>query len=165
MTDVIISQDLLKTMFDYREDGHLINKTLRPNAPIGAVAGCIQKRTGYRHMSVKGVLREAHQWIFIYHHGWLPTQIDHIDTNPLNCRIENLRPATSSQNGRNKKLNCNNKSGIKGVNWFRRDGKWEAKCKVDGKLHFLGRFADIKDAETVVRKFREEHHGEFCNHG
>jgi len=62
--------------------------------------------------------------IFLYHHGYLPKFVDHIDGNKKNNRIENLREATKSQNAMNQKVSTRNTSGIKGVMWHKRDKKW-----------------------------------------
>ena len=91
-------------------------------------------------------------------------QIDHINGNILDNRIENLRKATYAENQWNAKTRVDNKSGIKGVCWNSKLNKWYAQIKHNKKLHYLGVFKDKKEAEKVVRKKRDELHGEFARH-
>ena len=54
-------------------------------------------------------------------------QIDHIDRNPTNNHISNLRQATPSQNAQNKVS--------KGYCYDKSTGKWVAYLRIDGKLY------------------------------
>ena len=159
-----LTQDEVRRLFDYHEDGYLIRRVYTSwRAQIGDVAGHCGAQ-GYRRISINHRNFLAHRLIFLWHHGWLPIEVDHLDLDRTNCRIEYLRAATPAQNMWNTSSPLG-KSGVKGVYWFPRTRKWVARCKVRGKCHSLGYYSDIKDAEAVVRKFREEHHGEFANHG
>ena len=91
-------------------------------------------------------------------------QIDHINGNILDNRIENLRKATYAENQWNAKTRVDNKSGIKGVSWHKATKRWLAQIKHNKTLHYLGVFKDKKKAEEVVRKKRNELHGEFARH-
>lgn len=158
-------QACVRELFDYREDGALIRRyATGRNSKAGEVVGGVTD--GYLLTRVWGVKRCVHRLVFLWHHGWLPKEVDHKDGNPLNNRVDNLRPATRSQNLCNTRLSRRNTSGIKGVSWAPRQKKWHAQCRIKplGLVH-LGYHSDIKDAEAAVRKFREEHHGEFANHG
>lgn len=57
---------------------------------------------------------------------------DHINGERLDCRADNLRAATASQNGANSKRRINNTSGFKGVSWHG-CGKWQAYIRVHGE--------------------------------
>ena len=152
---------ILKNKFDY-VDGDLIYKDGRS---AGKAAGTISTSHGYRNLHVEGKLYLAHRMIYLYCHGYLPPVIDHIDTDKLNNRIENLRPATMEQNGYNSRMGKNNTSGIKGVSWHKVTGKWQVRLRVKGKQLWLGCYDDIKDAQAVMKRYREQLHGEFTNHG
>lgn len=91
--------------------------------------------------------------------GW--GRVDHIDGDGLNNRRENLRPATSSQNNRNAKRRSDNTSGFKGVTWRRRERKWAAQIRVDGKNMYLGHFDSPEAAHAAYCKASAELHGEF----
>lgn len=72
--------------------------------------------------------------------------VDHIDRNGLDCRVANLRPATSMQNARNRKCQYSSISGFKGVGWRKDRGWYSASITIDGKRIWLGHFYDVKDA-------------------
>lgn len=120
---------------------------------------------GYGKIKIQGRAFGTHKLIFLYHYGYIPTLIDHIDRNPSNNRIENLRECNISENNRNSKLNKNNKSGIKGVYWNTNEKKWVARCYVYNKQYHLGYFKNKLDAEKAVKEFRILHHGSFYSHG
>jgi hypothetical protein len=86
--------------------------------------------------------------------------VDHIDNNPKNNNINNLRWATTSENSTNKVKLSNNTSGVTGVCWHKRDNKWYAYIKINNKLKHLGYFNTIEEAkeariEAVNKMFKE----------
>lgn len=92
-------------------------------------------------------------------------QVDHRSRHGLDCTRGNLREATRVQNNANQGLRADNTSGVKGVSWERRPGKWRAEVSVNGKNRRLGLFVNLADADVVVRAAREALHGEFVCHG
>ena len=82
--------------------------------------------------------------------------IDHININPLDNRIENLRVVNQSQNNkkRNKQKNCSSK--YIGVCWFKRDSKWKAAIAIDGKKKNLGLFDTEEEAHLAYKKAYNE---------
>lgn len=96
-----LTQDLLKELFSYR-DGDLYWKKSRSGIKIGCSAGTIDDR-GYRVIKINGKSYKGHRLMFLYHHGYLPEFLDHVDGDPLNNDIDNLREATKQENGRNRK--------------------------------------------------------------
>jgi hypothetical protein len=151
----MVTQKLLQDVFSY-QDGELIRK--------GKVAGSINKR-GYRCIYLDTKIYKAHRLIFLYHHGYLPEQVDHVDGNKLNNRIENLRAANNSVNMMNRGLMKNNTSGSKGVFWCKDYQKWRVAVRINKKLRSFGRFEDIELAELVAIEVRNKYHKEFANHG
>ena len=97
--------------------------------------------------------------------GYLPTQIDHIDNDKTNNRIENLRDVTGNQNQQNRPLNSNNKSGVKGVHWDSCNRKWKAQVRVNSTTKHIGMFTELADAAEAVKQARIKYHGEYANHG
>jgi hypothetical protein len=92
-------------------------------------------------------------------------EVDHKDGDGLNNRRYNLRLATVSENQRNRRLDLDNKSGIKGVCFNARLGKWRAYITHQGKNLHLGFFTFIDEAAAARSKASAELHGEFRRFG
>lgn len=148
-------QELLNDLFEYK-DGELIRKVSSrgPNSRVGDSAGTLRP-DGRVHVHVEGKNYLRSRLIWILHHGAIPEglEIDHIDRDRANDRIENLRVATRSQNLHNRKG--------KGYYWNKRDGYWEAQIHHQGKKINLGyfkcetaaRFAYIKAKNKIAEEF------------
>lgn len=89
--------------------------------------------------------------------------IDHRDGNGLDCRKENLRLATVTQNLRNKKRYDNNLSGYKGVMFAKWMNQWRARIRVNGVLKHLGYFDNPILAARAYDSAAREFFGEFAN--
>jgi hypothetical protein len=87
--------------------------------------------------------------------------IDHINNNPLDNRIQNLRWCNQSENGMNHKIPKNNTSGFKGINWYK--NRWCARITINNKNKNLGRFENLQDAINARRTASNELFGEFQN--
>jgi len=73
-------------------------------------------------------------------------EVDHINGDPLDNRLSNLRIVTHSINLRNRSLPINNKSGKTGVSWSLRDKRWRAYIKMNNKQKHLGYYNNKEDA-------------------
>lgn len=106
----------------------------------------------------------AHRVAWWLSYGFEPDgEVDHINGNRTDNRLVNLRLATREQNARNCKIKNTSSTGIKGVS---RDRKtFKASCYLNGVRNYLGNFKTPESAAEAVRKFREENHKEFHNHG
>jgi hypothetical protein len=150
--------------FDYK-DGDLYWKEDRGSQKCkGKMAGT-QDHRGYLRVRVRelGGSMLVHRIIFAMHHGYLPAEVDHIDGDKSNNRIENLREVTRSQNQMNKGRNGQNKSGCKNVYFYR--NKWGVKLVVNKKSLFIGVFESLELADLVAHSAREKYHGDYANHG
>lgn len=87
-------------------------------------------------------------------------QVDHIDGNRLNNIRENLRLASNSQNGKNRRISKLNKSGYKGV--YKVRDKWRVAIKVNYKLIHLGYFNTPEEAHKAYCEAAIKYHGEFA---
>ena len=105
-----------------------------------------------------------HRLIFLDSHGYLPGQVDHIDGNPGNNCVSNLRAATNAQNARNAKRRSTNTSGVKNVCWHRQIRRWRVQLCVDGKGVSFGCFATLEEATTAAEQARADTFGEFARH-
>jgi hypothetical protein len=113
-------------------------------------------------MRVDGVVYTLHRLIFIYHHGYAPKIIDHINNDRSDNRIENLREATQQQNCLNRKLHKNNTSGVKNVRWDKKCQKWVVELSINRKRRFFGWHEDLEFAELVALEARDKYHGVFA---
>jgi len=156
-----LTQDDVKKMFEYK-DGNLYWKTTKKTNLLGKRVGYLQSN-GYTRVNIKNKPKYLHRLIFLYHYGhWPSQQIDHIDGNPKNNRIENLREATNAQNNYNKTKCDRNTSGYKGVSWSKAANKWESYVTIDGKRKYLGIYENIQDAAKVASNARKKLHVEFA---
>lgn len=142
-----ITQEEVKRLFDYREDGNLIRKVSIGNQiRIGGVAGYIGG-IGYRVIGINYIQYYSHRLVFLYHHGYIPeNEIDHIDRDILNNRIENLREVSRQCNVRNSGNRSTNTSGVKGVCWDKQCNKWVAQIVIDGKNKKIGTHIEFNEA-------------------
>lgn len=146
------------------ETGRVLWKHQTGGLPRGAVAGSY-KATGYRHIKLDGRLFQAHRIAWALHYGeWPNGNIDHINGDPADNRIANLRCVPQSENNKNARRRKDNTSGVTGVLWYKARGKWGAKINHDGKPIFLGLYPSIQDA-IAARRRAEAEYGYHSNHG
>lgn len=90
------------------------------------------------------------------------TRVDHINHDTLDQRKSNLRVCTIGQNGSNRKLQTNNSSGYKGVDWRKADRKWRAQIQVHGKSIHIGYYDSPVDAARAYDESAAVYHGKFA---
>jgi hypothetical protein len=88
--------------------------------------------------------------------------VDHRDLDGLNNTRANLRPATPTENVRNRRTPKNNSSGYKGVDFHKASNKWRARINVDSKCIELGFFGSPEEAAAAYNQAATERHGEFA---
>lgn len=154
----MITQDKLKQLCEY-VDGRLVWRVSTGRVKRGAVVG--GKCGRYYAAQVDGNKCYVHQLVFLYHHGYVPATIDHIDGNPANNTVENLRACTQTQNSQNAGLSRRNTSGAKNVSWDKGRSKWVVQVRVNGKSTNFGRYSTFDEAVEVARKVRQTYFGEF----
>lgn len=164
-----LTQEMVREMFDYREDGKLIRRhSIMGNGnKAGKVVGTTPDGTRsnrYSATKIHGQHWCVHKLIYLYHYGVVPKQLDHINRNTADNRIENLRPASAVQNSCNRKLFSNNTSGCKGVSWMKQSKKWLSYVSVNNKIKRLGLFDDLELADFVSTEARDLYHGKYANH-
>lgn len=121
---------------------------------------------GYRcgTFQCNGVYYRAllHRLIWAYINGeWPKGEIDHIDCDRLNNKIQNLREASSAQNKQNRGRQHNNQAGLKGV-IPAPSGRFIAQIRLGGRSTHLGTFDTPEQAHAVYVSAAREHHGEFA---
>ena len=86
--------------------------------------------------------------------------VDHINRDPLDNRLSNLRVCTHGQNMKNRSYNFVGKSGHTGV--YKNGKKWKAVICCDGIVHNLGLYENIDDAIKARKIAEKEYFGEFA---
>lgn len=87
-------------------------------------------------------------------------RIDHKDGDGLNCQRSNLRIATCSQNGFNRDLQRNNKTGFRGV--YKAKEKFRAQIRINRQALALGYFDTAEQAARAYDTKALEMAGEFA---
>lgn len=125
-----------------------------------------QQRNSYHGIRIDRALILVHRLIWVLHYGeWPKGELDHINGDKFDNRIENLRDCTKSENMRNQKLRSDSTSGFPGVH-FCKDKKnkpWVARIGMNRRWKTLGYFATREEAiecrkrEQVNFGFSEAH--------
>jgi hypothetical protein len=153
--------DVLSKLLSYNpETGDIVWLETRSHAVPGAVAGWV-KKNGRREISVCGKTVQASRvaWA-LYHKEWPDAQVDHINLNPLDNRISNLRLATQAENHWNVGPRKTNKTGLKGVCKIR--GVYIAQIQKNKRKTYLGSFKSAEEAHRAYRKAAASLHNEFA---
>jgi hypothetical protein len=93
---------------------------------------------------------------------WPKDIVDHINGVRDDDRWENLRAATQGQNCLNTARRSDNTSGVKGVGWNTRLGKWHARVKIGGQQHHCGYLDNLEDAKLARETKAGQLHGAFA---
>lgn len=136
-----LTQERLRELFHYDPGTGLFTRLVAAgSARIGSVAGCDDGH-GYFKITVDyhPYRRGRLAWLYMTGH-WPENEIDHRNLNKADDRWSNLRNATDSQNQANKTKPQSNKSGLKGVSWQKRSGKWRSAISIGHKNQSLGFF-------------------------
>lgn len=140
-----LTQDYVRELFDYK-DGVLYWKVVKAaRIKVGDTAGYVSN--GYLLTRVNGKNYKNHRLVWLYEYGYFPeNDIDHIDRDCSNNKINNLREVSRQCNLRNTGDFNHNTSGVKGVSWCNRAKKWRAYIKINQKNKHLGRYEDFDNA-------------------
>ena len=155
-----LTKKYLHDLFEYCE-GHLYWKVSKRGVKKNQPAGTINLH-GYWQTQIDGKIYKNHRLIFLMFYGWLPDQIDHIDRNSLNNKIENLRQATNAENQRNSKVKVTSLSGIKNIKWEKRRKKWLVRLTINGQEKHFGYFSNLEIAKTKALEARKLYYGDFA---
>lgn len=142
-----ITQKRLKEIVEYSQKTGEFKWRIRNKCSpkfVGDGAGWTNE---YSYLYLDGETYPAHRAAWLYVYGYMPeNEIDHINRNKSDNRINNLREVSHLCNMRNKGIYKNNKSGVTGVNWHQQSQKWVASIRVEKKLIYLGIYETVLSA-------------------
>jgi hypothetical protein len=116
--------------------------------------------TGYYRISFDSKRYMAHRVAWLYVYGEWPKQdIDHINGNPGDNRIENLRDVPNRINRQNmRRPRGPSQSGLLGVFMHKESGKWRARIQVNMKAIHIGLFDTPEEAHEAYLKAKRKYH-------
>lgn len=165
-----LTQERLKQLLHYDPETGVFTWRMRPpgraggggKIVVGARAGGIAG-DGYWVIGLGGRRYRAGRLAWFYVHGvWPEGDIDHKNVDHLDDRLDNLRPATRSQNLANKPKSSRNKTGFKGVSLYPKTGKYVSYASFKGRTVYCGYFDTPEEAHAAFVKKSQELHGEFA---
>lgn len=139
-------------IFEYHE-GFLFWKTsTSPRVKIGAMAGN-KTGPGYWQVCYNKKFYKLHRVIWEMFNPPIEAllEIDHIDRDKDNNKLENLRLASRTLNSHNRGVQSNSKTGVKGVSHDPYTNKFRAFIKDNGVTVNLGSFDTIEQASSVYQ--------------
>jgi len=149
---------MIENYVEYK-DGDLYWRTRSGNSVPGSRAGRTTN-TGHRQVSIQGKLYPVSHVVWYLNKGFWPTQmLDHVDRNPNNNSLENLRECNHKLNGANRtKGNC----GYKGLQFYpEKKNPW--RVTVGNK--YVGYFKTEAEAKAAYLDEAKALYGDFATHG
>jgi len=121
-------------------------------------------KNDYFYIEISNRSYLAHRLAWLWSYGTFPVlDLDHINNNPSDNRLNNLREVNKCVNLQNQvKPHKNNKSGYLGVSLNKKRGLWEATIMVEGKNKRLGGFQTPEEASLCYLKHKEIYHTKPC---
>lgn len=151
-----------------QESGNLFWRESRGRVRALDIAGTIfyPKNTKIKYIVVtinrKHYLAHRLSWFLFY--GYWPDQIDHIDGDGLNNKIENLRDVTNLENRKNMRVQYRNKLNLCGVSYLEKTNNFRVRISIDRKEMHIGTYETIFEA-ACARKSAENKYNFHENHG
>jgi len=133
----------------------------RPVHPfkVGDTVGTVHKKSGYRVLTVNGRFYHAARVIWLHMTGtWPDGLVDHINRVRTDNKWSNLRVVSRAQNAMNVSRRKDNKSGVTGVHFHKKSGRWVAEIG----QKYIGLFATKDEAAAVRKAAAEQQYGEYA---
>lgn len=155
LAESMLIHEFLLSILHYDPDTGIFTwkEKMSSRAMPGDPAGSPHPKLGHISIQIHRRRYLAHRlaWFYVYKE-WPKGIIDHIDRNPQNNAISNLRDVNQSINMRNVNPRRDNVSGTPGVGFVPSRSKWRVRIVVKGQEHHIGMFNTY---ETAVRARKE----------
>lgn len=161
-----LSLERLKESLHYNPSTGLFVWKISPcnSIKIGDIAG-YKRKDDYIVLRLDKKRYLAHRVAWFYVYGVFPDNcLDHINQNPSDNRIDNLREVTFLENCRNKRKGRRNSTGCLGVSYSKKNKKYQSSIRFNQKHIWLGYSDNLQDA-IDKRKQAEIKYGYHENHG
>ena len=153
-----LTAEMLRSLLDYNPDTGVF--TWRPRANGWWEGGVAGSPDGWGHTRIRIYSKShgAHRLAWLYVYGeWPKDQVDHIDGNPANNAIRNLRDVDNSVNQQNRKrASAASSHGFMGTTKTRYG--WVAKIRAEGKYCYLGTFGTPEEASAAYLEAKRRLH-------
>lgn len=159
----MITQEELKRQLSYDPDtGHFTWLVKKARTRIGGIAGKTRPN-GYRLITIDYAQHYVHRLAWLYTYGEWPTaDVDHINRDPSDNRIANLRDTSRAQNLRNVAARKNSTTGIKGVT-LQKCGRYRACICVNYKKQHIGMYRTAEEAANAYAEAASRLYGSFAH--
>ena len=152
-------EDLVKVL-NYNPETGEFHWRVKPSKrfPAGMKAGSTVN--GYVRIHHKDHMYGAHRLAWLYMYGKHPeNQIDHINGNPSDNRIANLREATHTENAQNiRRAQKNNSHGTLGITYDPKKQLWRARIGINGKRIYIGKYKSQEEAAKAYIEAKRTMH-------
>ena len=161
-----LTQDELKKVLNYNPLTGVFRWKISTNSrsQVGNIAGGL-KPSGRWEIMYDYRAYKAHRLAWLYVYGEISEElfIDHIDGNPSNNQISNLRTCTAAENQKNRKISKNNTSGFKGVHLEKSVNKYMVSIRnpETGKHEHYHGFTTLEEASIFYEAKAVVYNGEF----
>ena len=155
-TDIVSDQQLvahIKERYVYDAQEGVVRNRKTGRAIKGHYSNC-----GYLYLNiwVGGMRsqRQLHQVVWVLNYGAMPVMIDHVNGNPKDNRIENLRECNQSENDQNRvwRWKPNALTGLPGVCYCKRDNNYS--IKIGNRYnHFRDKYEAFHHLTMLGRMF------------
>ena len=154
----MLTQAELKQLLIYDPvTGVFTNKTTRNSRSVAGDESGTLLNIGYRQVTLNNKRYFLHRLAWLYVHGQFPDQeLDHVNGNRADNRIDNLRLVSKKQNMENQCLRADNRSGYRGVSWSNGKKKWIAQVCHNNKRQTVGRFDTVEEAALAAKQARDQ---------
>lgn len=143
----------------WRDDWYPKSRTTNE---VGWIDHPESKHNGYVRFHHRGKMFMGHRVAWLLHYGeWPPEEIDHVDGDGTNNRIDNLRLSSRAENTRNRKKYKNNKTGYKGVS-VGRNGRYVSQIAFQKERFIVGYFSCPIEAARAYDRKAIELHGQYA---